>query len=147
MWKGGAMTKGWTIGEVARRTGMATSALRFYEAAGLLPPAQRDVRRWSHRRYDDTVFLRVALIRFAQAVGFSIPDTATFVQGIGTTEEPSERWRELAMAKLPQVETMIAHATEVKQALETGLARKAVPWDLCTLLQETATRYRQSEPE
>jgi MerR family redox-sensitive transcriptional activator SoxR len=141
------MTKGWTIGEVARRTGMATSALRFYESAGVLPPAQQDARRRSHRRYDDTVFLRVALIRFAQAVGFSIHDTATFVQGIGTAQEPSERWRDLARVKLPQVETMITYATEVKQALETGLARKAVTWDLCTSLQETAERYQQAESD
>jgi MerR family redox-sensitive transcriptional activator SoxR len=119
------MATGWTIGEVARRSGLTTSALRYYEAAGVLPPAQRKAQRSSHRRHDGIVFLRVALVQFAQVLGFSIPEIAVFARDIRSTEEPSERWCELAQAKLPQVEAMMGHASEMKQALETGLAALA----------------------
>jgi DNA-binding transcriptional MerR regulator len=59
----------------------------------------------------------------ARALGFSIPEIAIFAQDIGSAEEPSERWRELAQAKLPQVAAMMEQASEMKQALETGLAQ------------------------
>jgi MerR family redox-sensitive transcriptional activator SoxR len=154
----------WTIGEVAQRVGLATSALRYYEAAGLLPPPERQQgqqgqqgpggqegparRRHAHRRYDETVFLRVALIQVAQAGGFSVLALALFVGGVGCAETPlattSERWRELAEDKLPRIEAVIARASEMKHLLETGLAQGCVPWNACALTQETAERYQQA---
>jgi MerR family transcriptional regulator, redox-sensitive transcriptional activator SoxR len=165
----GSEAREWTIGDVARRAGLATSALRYYEAAGVLPAPERTEdqeeqggqggqkrsarRRHAHRRYDQTVFLRVALIQVAQAVGFSVPEIALFVGGVGCAEgcaetplaTTSERWRELAEAKLPQIEAVLARATEMKRILETGLAQGCIPWSACALTQETAERYQQAD--
>ena len=55
-----------TIGEVAERSGVATSALRFYEEQRLIPPERNDS---GHRRYPRAVIRRVAFIVFAQKIG------------------------------------------------------------------------------
>ena len=60
-----------TIGEVAERSGVATSALRFYEEQGLIASERTDA---GHRRYPRTVLRRVAFIVFAQKVGLSLEE-------------------------------------------------------------------------
>jgi DNA-binding transcriptional MerR regulator len=59
------------IGELARRSGLASTALRYYEKAGLLPPPQRTPA--GYRAYDPSVLQRLVFIRAAQAVGLSLP--------------------------------------------------------------------------
>ena len=61
-----------TIGEVARRAGMRTSALRYYESVGLLPAPRRVYG--GHRRYDANIFELLSVLRMAQQAGFSIAD-------------------------------------------------------------------------
>src|SRR5918911_197322 len=60
------------IGELARRSGIASTALRYYEKAGLLPPARRTPS--GYRAYDATALQRLVFIRAAQAVGLSLPE-------------------------------------------------------------------------
>ena len=60
-----------TIGEVAERSGVATSALRFYEAHGLIHSERTDS---GHRRYPRAVIRRVAFIVFAQRIGLSLEE-------------------------------------------------------------------------
>ena len=67
----GAMSDALTIGEVAARSGVATSALRFYEEQGLIAAERNDS---GHRRYPRAVLRRVAFIVFAQKVGLSLEE-------------------------------------------------------------------------
>jgi DNA-binding transcriptional MerR regulator len=60
------------IGELARRSGIASTALRYYEKAGLLPPARRTPS--GYRTYDASALQRLIFIRAAQAVGLSLPE-------------------------------------------------------------------------
>src|SRR5919199_5539807 len=60
------------IGELARQSGLASTALRYYEKAGLLPPPQRTPA--GYRPYDASVLHRLVFIRAAQAVGLSLPE-------------------------------------------------------------------------
>ena len=60
-----------TIGEVAARSGVATSALRFYEGEGLIQSARTDS---GHRRYPRAVIRRVAFVVFAQKIGLSLEE-------------------------------------------------------------------------
>jgi DNA-binding transcriptional MerR regulator len=60
------------IGELARRSGLASTALRYYEKAGLLPPPHRTAS--GYRAYEAAVLPRLAFIRAAQAVGLSLPE-------------------------------------------------------------------------
>ncbi len=60
-----------TIGEVAERVGLRTSALRYYEDEGLLEPA---ARVGGHRRYEQDAVDRLVVIQFCRPPGFTLPE-------------------------------------------------------------------------
>lgn len=119
---------GINIGEVARRAGLHTSAIRFYESAGLLPRPQR-VSGW--RRYDSGVVDRLRVIRAARDLGFALDEIRTLLNGFPTNTPPPARWRSLAQKKLPEVEAMIQRATDMKYLLEAGLRCECVSIEAC----------------
>jgi DNA-binding transcriptional MerR regulator len=106
-----------SIGEVARRTGLAPSAIRFYEKAGLLPPQPRNAKR---RRFDTDAFGRIRIIQLARAAGFSIDETRLFLTGFPPDRRPAERWRELAARKIDELDAQIARCGEMKALLEAS---------------------------
>lgn len=108
----------WSIGEVARRAGLQPSALRYYERVGVLSAPERVSGR---RRYDSTVFQRLAMIRVAQQAGFSIAEIATLLGGFGEDAPPSARWHALAAPKLHAVDALLARVLGMRQTLEAGL--------------------------
>ncbi|HUO87957.1 MAG TPA: MerR family transcriptional regulator [Rhizomicrobium sp.] len=103
------------IGEVARRTGLRPSTLRYYERAGLLPPPARRSRR---RLYDDGVFGRIRMIQIARAAGFTIAETRRFLSGFPSGTAPSARWRALAARKREELDRQIADAAAMKAILD-----------------------------
>jgi DNA-binding transcriptional MerR regulator len=106
-----------SIGEVAREAGVAASALRYYERAGLLPPPPRRSRQ---RRYDASIFGRIELIRVALQAGFSISETRTFLCGFSADTPPAARWRALAARKLEEVNALMERAQRMKALLESS---------------------------
>jgi MerR family redox-sensitive transcriptional activator SoxR len=125
---------GLTIGEVARQVGLRSSAIRYYESAGLLPAPVR-VSGW--RRYDVTVLRRLAVIDLAQRSGFTLGEIRTLVRGFSPSTPPSARWHALARQKLPEVETLIARARTMKRLLEAGLNCRCLRLEDCALLVPT----------
>lgn len=124
-----------TIGEVARRAGLNTSAVRYYERIGLLPPAARGN---GQRRYDGKVLIHLAIIRLAQEAGFSIAEIGTLLSGFPEETPPSERWQELARRKLPEVDAQIGCLQVVRQVLEESLNCNCLTLDACAELGWTA---------
>lgn len=127
-----------TIGEVARRAGIRTSALRYYESVGLLPEPRRVYG--GHRRYDASVFELLAILRMAQQADFTIAEMHLLVAGFSPETPASERWRSLAQKKLQEVEATIAHAQQTKRLLE-GLSQCG-----CLHLEECVYRNAASQP-
>jgi MerR family redox-sensitive transcriptional activator SoxR len=109
--------RGMAIGEVARKAGLATSALRYYEKAGLLPKQQRISKQ---RRYDAEILGRLAVIRIARDAGFTIAETRTFLTGFGAETRPSARWKTLASRKLGEVDALMDRALRMKALLESS---------------------------
>ena len=109
-----------SIGEVARRSDVRTSAIRYYEKVGLLPKAPRVNGR---RLYDETILERLAIIRFAKRVGFGISDTTKLLNGV-LGRPPPERWRKLAHEKLREIDRLIAEASVVRNLLVDTLDQK-----------------------
>jgi MerR family transcriptional regulator, redox-sensitive transcriptional activator SoxR len=105
----------WTIGEVARQTGVATSTLRYYESVGLLKPARRVS---GQRRYRPEVVQQMAVLQLAQHVGFTIAEMRMLVNGFAPPTPASERWRLLAQQKLVEVRQRIEHAQQMQAILE-----------------------------
>jgi MerR family transcriptional regulator, redox-sensitive transcriptional activator SoxR len=120
-----------TIREVARRAGLRTSALRYYEEVGVLPPAERVS---GQRRYDESVLARLAVIRLAQELGFSVAEIRSLVEGFDEVGVPSDLWREMAVRKLTEVDALIARAEQMKQLLEESLHCGCLTLDSCTLV-------------
>ena len=108
------------IGEVARRSAFRTSAIRYYERLGLLPEPSRV---GGQRRYDAQILERLAIVRFARAVGFSVTETKLLLFGF-QGRPPPHRWREMATKKIDEIDAVIAHAQSIKGMLEDTLRHK-----------------------
>ena len=106
-----------TIGEVARRAGVATSLIRYYEAIGLLP---EPARLYGQRRYDTDVLGRLAFIGIAQSAGFKLSEVKDLVGGIEDGDGLSNRIRSLSVRKLDEVEALIERTQAMKGWLEVA---------------------------
>lgn len=103
-----------SIGEVARQTGLRTSAVRYYESAGVLPaPARVNGRR----RYDPDVVRLLRTVRFAQEAGFSVAEIRTLFHGFGAHVPPAARWRKLADRKLAELDELMVRVERMRRAL------------------------------
>lgn len=117
-----------TIGEVAERSGVAPSALRYWEEIGLLAPPRRS---GGQRRYDDEVLRRVELIVLAKRTGFTLADTKVLLDGFSAKRPPSAVWRKLAGGKLPEIERALDEAKAMKRVLEEGLECDCLSLEQC----------------
>ena len=117
------------IGEVAQRTSLATSAIRYYEREGLIPKADR---QGNARVYGDDIFHRLALIELAKSAGFTVAETRQLVRGVSRRTPPGPRWRDLAQKKLVEVEERIAEAQRMRAVLQAVMGCECPTFDDCT---------------
>jgi len=104
-----------TIGELARRAGVATSALRYWEELGLLPPAARIA---GQRRYPDSAAGLVGVILLLRDVGFTLAEQKAFMASRAVA--PGD-WQLLARRKLAELDNQIAKAQTARQAINHAL--------------------------
>jgi MerR family transcriptional regulator, redox-sensitive transcriptional activator SoxR len=126
-----------TIGEVARRAGIRTSTLRYYEQIGLLPPPERTNGR---RRYDPSVLDRLRVIHMAQEVGFRLDEIQELFPRDGVDQAFSARWHPMAQQKLAEVDALIARAQMMKQMLEESLRCGCMNLEECMVFLRQARR-------
>ncbi|MDN3356184.1 MerR family transcriptional regulator [Actinomadura sp. DC4] len=105
-----------TIGELASRTGVATSALRYWEEIGLLPAPARVS---GHRRYPPSAIRLVGVVLLLRDVGFTLREVTTF---IGPRSPAGDGRRELYQRKLTELDQRIAQAQVARTAIAHGLA-------------------------
>jgi MerR family transcriptional regulator, redox-sensitive transcriptional activator SoxR len=106
-----------SIGRVARFTGLAPSAIRYYESAGLLPAPRRQSGK---RRYSSEDLGRLRIIQLARAAGFTVAETRTFLTGFSATVPPAARWRSLAERKLAEIDVQLTRFAGMKALLESS---------------------------
>ena len=104
-----------SISQVAREAGFRTSAIRYYEEIGILPPSERVS---GQRRYDRTILHRLALIRRAQDVGFNLNEIRQLFFGFRKSTPVSARWNAIAETKLAELNVKIAQIQSMKDLLE-----------------------------
>ncbi len=104
-----------TIGELAGRTALAPSALRYYEELGLLAPARRVS---GQRRYPPSTVDMVGVILFLRDVGFSLGEIKTLMAS--RADSPSA-WRDLVRRKAAELDDQIAKAAVARVALDHAL--------------------------
>jgi MerR family transcriptional regulator, redox-sensitive transcriptional activator SoxR len=127
---------GLLIGEVARRSGLSTSALRYYESVGLLPPPMRVSKR---RRYDHSVLGRIRIILLARDAGFTVKETKTFLSGYPMDTAPADRWRALAGKKLMELDAQMMRLAQMKSILSDSFHSR------CTRLEDCEKRIQPAE--
>lgn len=126
------MSASLSIGEVASRVDLATSAIRYYERIGLLPIPGRESGR---RRYDDGAVDLLLVIRFCQRMGFSL-DEIREILAAPASAAPQERWHELVDAKLAEVDDVIAQAQAVRRVLTASRDCDCVTLETCSLVRD-----------
>jgi DNA-binding transcriptional MerR regulator len=105
-----------TIGELARRTGVAASALRYWESVGLLPAP---IRISGQRRYPPSAIGRVGLILLLQDVGMSLRESTDL---FAAHANAVDGWRAIAERKITELDEQIAKAQTAQQAITHALA-------------------------
>lgn len=104
-----------TIGQLAQRSGLATSALRFYESKGLI---RSERTAGNQRRYRRAMLRRVATIRAAQAVGLSLEEIAETLSAL-TFDQVADRrdWERLSSAWREDLDRRIARLEALRDDL------------------------------
>jgi MerR family redox-sensitive transcriptional activator SoxR len=120
-----------TIGEVARRSGVAASALRFYEDRGLIASERAGS---GHRRYRRPVLRRIAFIVFAQRVGLTLDEIAVELAKLPTDRAPTRRdWSRLSRGWAARIDGRIAELERLKRGLTECIGCGCLSLDRCRL--------------
>ncbi len=88
------------ISDVARVFGLRTSAIRYYEQIGILPPA---MRKNGQRRYNNTVLFRLAVVQRARETGFTLEEIRELFFGFAPGTPPPKRWHQLSKRKIAEL--------------------------------------------
>ena len=108
------------IGEVSKRSGIGIEALRFYEKSGLL---DRPSRTYSgYRLYDECVLDRLAFVKKAQVLGFSLDEIRELINHKRKGESPCEEVREVVRLRLEELNERIAQMIQYRDELTAALA-------------------------
>lgn len=111
------------IGEVSKRSGIGIEALRFYEKSGLL---DRPGRTYSgYRLYDEAVLERLAFVKKAQVLGFSLDEIKELINHKRNGESPCAEVREVVRIRLDELNDRIAQMIQYRDELSAALA----DWD------------------
>ena len=120
-----------TIGEVSRRSGVASSALRFYEERGLIASERAGS---GHRRYPRAVLRRIAFIVFAQRVGLSLEEIGEELAKLPPDRVPSRReWSRLSSGWSTRIDERIAELERLKRGLTECIGCGCLSLDRCAL--------------
>jgi MerR family transcriptional regulator, redox-sensitive transcriptional activator SoxR len=121
-----------TIGELASRSGVAASALRFYEAQGLI-----SARRTSgnQRRYDRAILRRIALIQAGRAAGIPLQRIRAALGRLPVDRTPTRRdWERLSRGWRVDLDRQIATLQALRDRLTTCIGCGCLSIDRCSLL-------------
>ncbi|MGI8461457.1 MAG: MerR family transcriptional regulator [Solirubrobacterales bacterium] len=118
-----------TIGDLASAAGIKTSAIRYYERVGVLPPAERVS---GQRRYAPEAIGQLRAVRAAQQAGFTLEEIGQLLRG-DDQGRGSDELRELAERKLPDIDALIERAEAMKRWLELASECRCSTLDVCAL--------------
>lgn len=120
-----------TVGEVARRAGLATSAIRFYESNELISSQRNDA---GHRRYRADVLRRVSFIKVAQRVGLRLSEIREALDELPDGRAPTtEDWARIARSWQPMIDERIALLESLRARLDGCIGCGCLSLDVCAM--------------
>jgi len=121
-----------SIGEVSARSGVATSALRFYERQGLIESTRTD---GNQRRYDRAVLRRIAFIQAGRAAGVTLAEIRRSLGGLPRSRTPSRKdWERLSNKWREDLDARIETLQALRDRLTTCIGCGCLSIDQCDLL-------------
>jgi MerR family transcriptional regulator, redox-sensitive transcriptional activator SoxR len=120
-----------TIGDLAARTGLAVSAIRHYEAKGILAPLRN---AGGHRRYDRADIRRLSFAMIAQRLGFPLAEIASHMAALPAHRAPSrEDWARISAGFHASIEARLAALTQLRDKLDGCIGCGCLSLDKCAL--------------
>jgi MerR family redox-sensitive transcriptional activator SoxR len=118
-----------TISQVSKRSGVAASALRYYEERGLIVSERNG---GSHRRYPRSVLRRLAFVVFAQRVGLTLDEIGTELAKLGAHGAPGRReWSRLSATWTSRIDERIAELERLRDGLTECIGCGCLSLDRC----------------
>ncbi len=120
-----------TIGELAERSGVAASALRYYEERGLISSERNP---GGHRRYRRPTIRRVAFITFAQRVGLSLAEIGAELERLPGNRTPKAAdWEQLSAKWTARIDERIAELERLRNGLSSCIGCGCLSLERCEL--------------
>lgn len=126
-----------SITEVGRASGLQSSALRYYEKAGLVRP---QARLGGRRHYAPSVLQRLAVIALLQEVGFTIGEIAELIERKGRDRQ----WRMLAERKLEEIDAHLHRVNAGRELLTAALDCECSGLESCDLVKDRRGPHRKA---
>lgn len=129
-----------TIGEVSKRSGVASSALRFYEERGLIVSEREGS---GHRRYHRSVMRRIAFIVFAQRIGLSLDEIGSELGKLPADRTPSsDDWEQLSGEWLNRIDERAAELQRLRAGLSDCIGCGCLSFQTCWIANPEDRRGR-----
>lgn len=120
-----------TIGQLAERAGVATSAIRFYESRGLIHGVRT---AGNQRRFEQSTLRRIAFIRTAQRVGLSLDEVADALSTLPENRTPTKAdWSRLSRAWRPRLDDQIERLERLRDKLDGCIGCGCLSLRTCAL--------------
>ena len=121
-----------SIGDLAERTGLAVSAIRFYETKGLVTPERNP---GGQRRYLRSDIRRLSFVQVAQQLGFSIEDIRAALASLPEGRTPTQRdWEKISRDFRAKLDERIARMTRLRDYLEGCIGCGCLSMKKCALV-------------
>ena len=125
------MTTGLSIGDLSARTGLAVSAIRFYETHGIVAPLRND---GGHRRYGRADIRRLSFVMAAQTLGFPLAEIADHLKGLPAHKAPSKAdWTRISKTFRTKIDARIAALTDLRDKLDGCIGCGCLSLQSCAL--------------
>jgi DNA-binding transcriptional MerR regulator len=135
------------IGDVSKKTGIGIEALRFYEKSGLLEKPSRTCS--GYRVYGPQVLERLAFIKRAQALGFSLDEIGRIIWDARTGQSPCDDVREIVSRRLEELDErmreMRRYRKELAETLEEWNKVGRAPGHICGLIESSHVEHNAKE--
>ncbi|WP_170573800.1 redox-sensitive transcriptional activator SoxR [Ruegeria atlantica] len=126
-----AISEGLAIGALARRTGLAVSAIRYYEAQGLIAPWRN---AGGQRRYQRADIRRLSFIMIAQQFGLSLPEIRQVLSGLPGNRTPTPQdWKDISVGLRAHLDQRIAILTRLRDNLDGCIGCGCLSLPKCAL--------------
>jgi MerR family redox-sensitive transcriptional activator SoxR len=134
-----------TIGQLAARTGLSVSAIRFYQRRGLLP-ARQPASGW--QRFGPDILARLTVIELAKGCGFTLEEIAVLLDALYAPGSPTATWQAMGEAKLAELDAQAARLQQMRRLLTEALSYCHLDLDrsqiITTALGWAQTQHDQS---